>query len=321
MQRALVGVILVFVMVCTSLPTPSEGAQKKETTSPQPIRFGTLPVLQALPLFVAADKGYFKERGLSVEITTFNSAMEKDVAISAGQLAGYFGDLQTPAVLVANKVPVRMVATIYNTTGKQRMFAILASPKRSASSLQEVADAGLAGSSNTILEYLAVKILRARNVPAEKLKLVEIKSIPIRLQMLLSDQVPGALLPEPLVTLAEQKGAKVLADDAGLGLSATVLAFSDAFLKAYPAQTREFLAAVEQASLYINKNPDAVRPIMNRQCKVPETLQQSFPIPLFPKLTVPEQSQVMDVYRWLREKKIIKTDLRYTQMVADGFLP
>jgi NitT/TauT family transport system substrate-binding protein len=278
-------------------------------------------VLQALPLFVAADKGYFKERGLSVEITTFNSAMEKDVAISAGQLAGYFGDLQTPAVLVANKVPVRMVATIYNTTGKQRMFAILASPKRSASSLQEVADAGLAGSSNTILEYLAVKILRARNVPAEKLKLVEIKSIPIRLQMLLSDQVPGALLPEPLVTLAEQKGAKVLADDAGLGLSATVLAFSDAFLKAYPAQTREFLAAVEQASLYINKNPDAVRPIMNRQCKVPETLQQSFPIPLFPKLTVPEQSQVMDVYRWLREKKIIKTDLRYTQMVADGFLP
>jgi len=100
-----------------------------------------------------------------VEITTFNSAMEKDVAISAGQLAGYFGDLQTPAVLVANKVPVRMVSTIYNTTGKQRMFAILASPKRSASSLQEVVDAGLAGSSNRSSNTWPSKILRAGTSP------------------------------------------------------------------------------------------------------------------------------------------------------------
>ena len=36
---------------------------------------------------------------------------------------------------------------------------------------------------------------------------MEIKKIPIRLQMLLSGQVTAALLPEPLLTLAETHGA------------------------------------------------------------------------------------------------------------------
>jgi len=39
------------------------GCPRKRNHFTQLIRFGTLPVLQALPLFVAADKGYFKERG------------------------------------------------------------------------------------------------------------------------------------------------------------------------------------------------------------------------------------------------------------------
>jgi NitT/TauT family transport system substrate-binding protein len=58
-----------------------------ETKGPA-FRFGTIPVLQSLPLFVAAEKGFFKEQGLAVEIVLFNSAMEKDVALSSGQIAG-----------------------------------------------------------------------------------------------------------------------------------------------------------------------------------------------------------------------------------------
>jgi hypothetical protein len=59
---------------------------------------------------------------------------------------------------------------------------------------------------------------------------------------------------------------------------------------------------------------------MNRSCKVPEALQSSFPIPRFPKVYTPAESQVMDVYRWLREKKIVKKDLTYKDLVADGYI-
>jgi NitT/TauT family transport system substrate-binding protein len=308
-------------LILLPLQNPLHAAESKEGRTRSEIGFGTLPVLQALPLFVAAEKGFFKDQGLSVNLVRFNSAMEKDVALSAGQIAGYFGDIMTPVVLKANKTPVRMVATIFSTPKTQRMFAIIASPKHLTKSLRELAGEGIAVSSNTVMEYLTVRLLKAQSVPEDRLKLVEIKNIPIRLQMLLSGQIPAAILPEPLATLAEQKGGRALIDDAGAGLSTTVLAFNERFLADRPAAVKAFLTAVDKASQYINSHHSEIRSIMNRECRVPEPLQTAFPIPEFLKLSLPDDNQVMDVYRWLREKKIIKTDLRYNQMVADGYLP
>ena len=307
---------IVSILVLVLFFTVSLQAAEK----PRAFKFGTIPVLQSLPLFVASEKGFFKEQGLNVEVTLFNSAIEKDIAFTSGQIVGYFGDIMTPAVLAANETKIKMVATNFNTTADRRMFAVLASPKAKDQNLAAVARSGIATGSNTIAEYLIVRLLAAKKIPRESIKLVDIKSIPIRLQMLLSGQVPGALLPEPLATLAETKGAKALADDRGYGISATVLAFNTDFLNNNPAVVKTFLAAIDKASDYINRHPDEVRGIMNKACKVPEALQKSFPIPHFPKVTTPAQAQVMDVYRWLREKQIVKKDLSYKDLVADGYI-
>jgi NitT/TauT family transport system substrate-binding protein len=296
------------------------GVTAHATEKPQAFKFGTIPVLQSLPLFVAAEKGFFKEQGLNVDIVLFNSAMEKDIAFTSGQIAGYFGDIMPPTVLVANGTKIKMVAVNFNTTADRRMFAVLASSKAKEQDLASIARAGIATGSNTIAEYLIIRLLTEKKVPRESIKLVDIKSIPIRLQMLLSGQVPAALLPEPLATLAETKGAKALADDRGHGISATVLAFHTDFLGKNAASVRSFLAAVDKASAYISQHPDEVRVIMNKSCKVPEALQSSFPIPRFPKVYTPSEPQVMDVYRWLKEKKIVKKDLTYKDLVADGYI-
>jgi len=291
------------------------------TKMPQVVKFGTIPVLQSLSVFVASEKGFFKEQGLNVEVVLFNSAMEKDVALTSGQIAGYFGDLMTPMVLQANNTGIKMVATNFNTTKEQRMFAILAAPQSKDKGLPDIAKAGIATGSNTIADYLIIKLLQPKKIGKDAINLIDVKSIPIRLQMLLSGQVPAALMPEPLATMAETRGAVVLIDDKGRGLSATVLAFSEKFIKEYPQAIKAFHSAVNKAADYINKHPDEVRSIMNRECKVPEPLQASFPIPKFPKLVIPDRNQVMDVYKWLREKQIITRDMTYKDMVADGYVP
>jgi NitT/TauT family transport system substrate-binding protein len=246
--------------------------------------------------------------------------MEKDVAMSAGQISGYFGDMITPMVLTANGTLVKIVATYFNTKNERRMFAILAAPKYQKKSLKEIASAGIACSSNTMLDYLMTRLLGKKGITPEKINLVEVKSIPIRMQMLMSDQVPAAILPEPLVTLAELKGARVLVDDSGTGMSATVLVFGDQYLAKNPDTVRAFLKAVQKANDFINQNPDQVRPIMNRECKIPEPLQQNFTIPSFPKLNVPRTEEIMDVYKWLRDKNVIKTEMSYGQFVAEGYV-
>ncbi len=310
---------LPLLALCLALLVTSYPAAAAPKNAPV-IRFGTLPVIQALPLFVAAEKGFFKDEGIDVELVRFNSALEKDVAFTSGQLVGYFGDLQTCMVLNGNKAPIKIVAEIYNATRGQRTFALLVSPKNVGQPLGEVLKKGVAVSSNTILDYLTVKFLASKAVSSGQAHFIEMKNIPIRMQMLLSGQVAAAVLPEPLATLAESKGARAIMDDTGTGLSSTVLAFNERFLAEAPDRTKAFLRAVERASLYIGGNVDEARPIMNRECRIPDELQKTFPIPEFPKLAIPTTDHVMDVYRWLRGKGAVKRDLAYREMVADGYL-
>jgi NitT/TauT family transport system substrate-binding protein len=308
-----------FSLFLIHLAVDANAAQSSKM--PPIVKFGTIPVLQSLSIFVAQDKGFFKEQGVNVEVILFNSAMEKDVALTSGQIVGYFGDLMTPMVLQGNKAGVKMVATNFNTTADQRMFAILAAPKYKDKEIAEIAKSGVGTGSNTISDYLIIRLLQREKMSADAVNLIDVKSIPIRLQMLLSGQISAALLPEPLATLAETKGARALTDDKGKRLSATVFAFNEKFLKEYPQAVKAFNRAVNKAADYINRNPDEVRAIMNRECKVPEPLQTSFPIPKFPKLVIPDPAQVLDVYKWMRQKQIVMRDMTYKDMVADGYLP
>ena len=55
--------------------------------------------------------------------------------------------------------------------------------------------------------------------------------MPVRFELLMNGQLEAAALPEPLLTLAESQGAKILRDDTtGENLSQTVLVFSDEYL-------------------------------------------------------------------------------------------
>ncbi len=112
-----------------------------------------------------------------------------------------------------------------------------------------------------------------------------------------------------------------MADDAGRGISSTILAFGDRWLKDRPQDVRAFLRAASRAAAFIDGHPEEVRPIMNRHCRVPEPLQGSFSIPSFPSLALPDAAHVMDVSRWLVHKGILRDDVRYEQLVADGYLP
>ena len=299
------------IFFCAASPLMAETSPVK----PVSFRFGTLPVIQALPLFVADEKGFFAEAGIDVTLDTFPSAMEKDMALSTGEIAGYFGDMLTPITLRANGVLLTIVATNFTTPGEQRMFALVAAPKYTEETLETLIQEGVARAPHTLLDYLMAKMLVAADYDG-KIALIDIVKIPLRLQMLLTSQVPAALLPEPLVTFAVTKGCRVVADDASLGVSATILAFTDDFIAVSPKTVRAFLGAVNRASLFINASPGEARRIMNRTCRIPAPLADSFPLPLFPEISRPRKELVMDVYRWLTEQKYITKELTYDDIVS-----
>ena len=313
MKRTItITVLLILAAMVALFPGSTKAADK--------VAFGVLPVMQALPLFVAQEKGLFAEEGVEVELIPFRSGLEKDAAMAAGQTQGYFGDMLTSMILGANLMPVRMVATIFNTTGDQRMFAILAAPGMGKPSLSDLARKGIAGSSNTVIEYVTTKLLESET-PGAKLKMIETKNILARMPMLLQGQVPGAVLPEPLVTLVEGKGATVVADDRGLGITPTTLLFTKDFIDRNTDAVRSFLRAVSRASALINQDQEMARPIMIKYARIPEPLQQTIAIPVFIPPAVPEKELVMDVYNWLNNKGVLKNELTFDEMVRGDLLP
>ena len=51
-----------------------------------PVRVGTLGAISDAPIFIADKKGYFKEEGLAVTMTVFNSAAVMVAPMGSGQL-------------------------------------------------------------------------------------------------------------------------------------------------------------------------------------------------------------------------------------------
>jgi NitT/TauT family transport system substrate-binding protein len=288
---------------------------------PTKIRFGTLPVLQALPVYVAQDKGFFGRGGLDVELVPFNTAAEKDIALAAGSIDGYFGDLLTPIVLRGNGRDVFIVAANYDTRYDRRMFAVLGKPGGPYKTIADLASVPIGISSNTVIDYVTERLLSSGGVSPDKFAFVETKNIGMRMQMLLSGQVEAATLPEPLVTAAVGKKAVVLADDAGMATSQTVLIFSGAFLKQQAQAVRAFLKAQQEAAALINSQPDAVRPIMVEHVRLPEPLKAVYPVPRFPEPGAPDKEAVATIGAWLVKRGVIQTAPTYEQVVDARFIP
>ena len=296
------------------------GLAEASAEEPAKIRFGILPVLQALSVFVAQDRGLFAKGGVKADVVMFNTAAEKDIALSTGNIDGYFGDLVTPIVLRGNGRGVSIVATNYDTGHDRRMFAILAKPGSSCRTVMDLASVPIAISSNTVIDYVTEKLLNVSGVPREKFTPMETKNIGLRMQMLLSGQVEAATLPEPLVTAAIAKGAVFLADDSGLSANQTVLVFSVPFLKGHAYDVKAFLKVLDEAANMINANPDSVRSVMVEHVRLPEALKATYPVPRFPKLHAPDREAVVSIAEWLKGRGVIKTALTYEQVVDAEFI-
>jgi NitT/TauT family transport system substrate-binding protein len=285
------------------------------------IRFGTLPVMQALPIYVAQSQGFFGEAGIDVEVIPFNNSGDKDIALTTGNIDGQFADLFTPVVIESNGQDIVIVATNYETKHDKRMFAVLGKPDGGYRSAIDLKNVPIALSSNTVIHNMTETILIRQGLSIEELMYVESKNIGIRMQMLLTGQVEAATLPEPLVSAAVAKGATVIADDTGYPLSQTVLLFSEKYISQHPEAVKKFLKAAQRAVDFIDNHPDETRLVMVENVRLPEPLKAVYPIPKFPKLHVPDRVDIERVVEWLHTKDVIEQVLPYEDLVDGRYLP
>jgi len=311
-----IGLLTVLVTACgqTAEDNGADGA-----TELAPVVIGTLPTEDALPLWVAEERGLFDEAGLpSVEIVTFQSAQERDAAFSAGEIDAFMGDIIAAAQFETTGMSVTLATVMLGATPEQGRFGIVGAPESGYADLAALAGVPVGTSSNTIQEYVLDGLMLQAGVAADQIKKEEVDKVPVRFDLVMNGQLEAAALPEPLLTLAEAQGATILADDTtGQNLSQTVLVFSDEYLTDDGGiETMTALLDVwDEAVTIVNVEPDAWRDTLVEKARLPEPIKDAYVISTYPEHETPSKEQVDDVLSWMEGKGLLTERVTYEDLV------
>ena len=246
--RLLFFISLLFICCC--------GSSENE---PSPVRLAYLQSdLHHLPAFVALEKGFYQEEGVTVEVSgIFKAGPEMMSGFSAGSLdIGYVG-LAPALVALANKTARIKVLSQVNKNGSALLVRKDA-PYRKITDLNKkvIAIPGHA----TIQDFLLRKALIDAGIENNGPTIITIKP-PEMISVLTSDQIDAFIAWEPYPSLAVTRDtAKIFrySKDIWPDHPCCVLVVSTQFLEKHPAQ----VAAVRKAHLksiaYIANNPQEV---------------------------------------------------------------
>jgi NitT/TauT family transport system substrate-binding protein len=312
-EKTIILLSAVWIVVLAACRDPAE---------PAALRIGVLPILDTLPMYVAAEEGTFAKLGVEVTFVTAASAAERDQLLQAGEVDGIITDLV--ALALYNREVPRVVAVRYamRPTPAFAQFRVMAAEGAGITAPQDLAGVPIGISEGTVIEYVTNRMLAAEGLSAEEIETLAVPKIPERMALLRSGELRAATLPEPLASLAMQDGAVVVVDDTEYPrTSCSVYAFRKETLEDHPRAVRGFLKAVSKASEMINEDKSRWSDLLAERNLVPEPLMGSYELPDYPGDRTPTEVQFIDVVAWLWNTDRLSVGPSYGEAVDGSFLP
>jgi NitT/TauT family transport system substrate-binding protein len=311
--KMFVLVIVIFIAACS--PT----AQAPE---PATLKIAVLPILDALPMYVAQANGYFDSQDVKVEFIPVGSAAERDQVMAAGQADGMINDLVSTLLYNQDNTQIQIISFARTATPEFPQFRILAAKNSGINDVEDLKGIEIGISEASVIEYTTDRFLEAEGFTPLEIVTIAVPSIAVRMSLLDSGELEAANLPDPLASLAIQGGAVPIVDDsAHPEFGNSLISFRKSVIDANPEAIRGFLAAIEQAAKDINANPTEWDELLTEQKLVPAPLIGSYKIPTFPTGSVPSEAQWDDVVAWGLEKGLISQDISYDDSVTTEYLP
>jgi NitT/TauT family transport system substrate-binding protein len=317
MFRKSVIVLVLFAALLSACGGAAPAAQENPT-----LKIAVLPILDALPMYVAEAQGYFKDAGIKVEFMPVASAAERDQVMQAGQVDGMINDLTSTVLYNKDAQKIAVVRFARTASADKPQFSLLVSKDSGITTPDQLKGVEIGISQNTVIDYLTQRILENAGLATADIKTINVPAIPDRLQLLNEGQLKAAVLPEPAATLAEQGGAIRLIDDSSLpSVGTSEISFSLNSLKSKPETVKKFLAAIEKATADVNSEPTRWDTLLSDKKLVPAPLIGKYALPRFPTASVPSEAQLKDVMAWMIARGLIKQEVPYSQLVDSSYLP
>lgn len=310
-------VVVLFAVLLSACGGAAPTAQEDPT-----LKIAVLPILDALPMYVADAQGYFKDAGIKVEFVPVASAAERDQIMQAGQADGMINDLISTVLYNKDTQKISIVRFARNASPNDPQYSIVASKDSGITSPEQLKGVEIGISEGTVIAYTTDRLLQHAGLSKDDIKTTNVPKIPDRLQLLSEGKLQAANMPEPFATLAEQGGAVRVIDDRSYpDVGTSVISFNTGTLKAKPETVKKFLAAIEKATADVNANPDKWNTLLTDKKLIAAPLIGKYQLPKFPTASVPSEAQIKDVLAWMMDKGLVKAEVPYSQLVNSSYLP
>ncbi len=259
---ALVLAILMLVVVVAGCgkTEPAKPAQPAQPAAKaEPIIIAYTPWNGYGALFIAAEKGMFKAKGLDVQIQSIEDVGARKQAIVAKKIQGMAASVDVSIAALGQGVPLKFVWAFDASAGADGLLVTKASGIKSIADLKGKEIAYHKGSASHL--YLTTLLKNAGMKDAD-VKAVEMKASEAA-SALMAGKVPAAVTWEPHLTKAAAAGNIILSTTKDTpALIADVLALHEDFVKNSPDKVQALVAAMAEATEFIQKNPAEAAKIM-----------------------------------------------------------
>jgi NitT/TauT family transport system substrate-binding protein len=300
----------------TTSTAAKTAASATASATPVTIKIGSLPRIYDIIAYAAQNEHLFEKYGVKVEISAFRSETEKDTAMLAGQLDGVIEGTFGAINLNKNDATCKLVG--HNLM--PRMFQLVVTPTSGIKDPSQLKGKDIATSTGTIMEYALDRLLASKGVDSKEVRMVDVPSMPLRLEMLTQGKMAAALFTSPLSDQAVASGNIILIDDDQVQYGGPGLIFSMDAIKNKAGGIQGFVQAWQEAVKMINADPEKYRSLIVATAKVPESLAAGYKIPVFPALRLPTQAEVDTIDNWMLAHGYISQAVPYSKAIDISFI-
>lgn len=264
--------------------SPAQAAEDNE------IRIGYWPIVGGLPLYVAVERGFFKEAGLNVRAVKFASPQQIVEGMITNRIHGCANGTATGALgLGAQTMPELFKFICTNPSNHKwvldEFLVPLNSPVKSIAELKGKRIATGPGIQNVTL----AKIILEKNGFTDT-KVIELP-VGQHVASLAAGQIDGVYTLEPTGTVGQMRNlartletgviSKYVLDDADAPWFGGAAALTSSFINGNADKAKRFIDAYARAVAFIQSQPDAARENIGNFTGIDSALLKAVPLPNF----------------------------------------
>lgn len=210
------------------------------------------------PMFLARDKGFFKENGLDVELRIIEDAAIYMAAIAAGELDGNASTLDEIMKYRSPEFCFKAVAALDDSHGGDGVLV-----REDVTSLKDLKGQQIGMNEGSVSQFW-FNILLTREGMTEKDLQITNMTADDAAAAFIAGQIPAAVTWEPHLSLVRsKKQGKVLIDSAETpGVIVDVVALTCDYIKNNPKDVEAFNKGLFKAVEFIKTNPEEAYAIM-----------------------------------------------------------